>query len=364
MSGLFVLGASLAQNDKHFGAPTTHTLRPMAERCLGMQHHVSAHSSTSSLVRRTFPGGSLGSRAVSRGLSLTVRPVIRLWARFPRLPWPYRLVDRLGHIPSSVRGTRRQETRIAGRYAEITRAPRSREDRVIVYFHGGAFLVGGMRLHRSLISHVADAAEATVIAIQYRKLPRHPIAHAIQDGLAAYRHALSMGVRPDDVAFVGDSAGGFLTFAVAMEARREGLPMPSAIVAMSPLTCFDVEAKLRAPSWSACAVFTPRAVPAMLEMAAVAHARAELVEALQAPIDGVVAGLPRTLIQASSSELVTPDAERMAARLAAAGVPCELELWEGQAHVFQASMHVAPEAREAIARIGEFLRRSMGAPSA
>jgi acetyl esterase/lipase len=236
----------------------------------------------------------------------------------------------------------------------MLRTPQT-EDRVVVYLHGGAFVVGGRFLHRSLMSRIAAGTRSSVMAVGYRQLPQHPVTASVADGLDAYRHVLDSGVPASKVMIMGDSAGGYLTFQVALAAAEEGLPMPAGLVAMSPLIDFDGTAKLEAASASTCAVFPPTCFDGLSRVVLRAARRAGEAQALpDAPSRAELGGLPPSLIQVSSAEIVHPDAESMAAALHAAGVDCELQVWDEQVHVFQAAAGWLPEADEALEEICSF----------
>lgn len=302
-----------------------------------------------------FGGGSARSAVLARALRSTVKPFISVWSRVPLLPWPYFLVDYAGLLVKPVAGTSYETIDLPHCRAELLRTPET-EDRVVVYLHGGAFVVGGRFLHRSLMSRIADRTRATLVAVDYRHLPHHPVRASIADGLDAYRHVLESGVPASKVLIMGDSAGGYLTFQVALAAEAAGLPMPAGLVAMSPLIDFDGTAKVEAGSAATCAVFPSNCFDGLSKVVLRAARRAGEDHALpDAPSSGELHGLPPSLIQASSAEMVHPDAESMAAALVAAGVDCELQVWDHQVHVFQAAAGFLPEADQALDEIADFV---------
>jgi acetyl esterase/lipase len=304
-----------------------------------------------------FGGGSARSEILARALRSTVRPFISVWSRVPLLPWPYFVVDYAGMLLKPVRGTTYERVELPHCKAEVLRTPQT-EDRVVVYLHGGAFVVGGRFLHRSLMSRIADRTRATVVAVGYRQLPHHPVSASIADGLDAYKHVLDSGVPASKVLIMGDSAGGYLTFQVALAAEAAGLPMPAGLVALSPLIDFDGTAKVEAGSSATCAVFPPNCFDGLAKVVLRAARRAGEDSALpDSPSRAELRHLPPSLIQASTSEMVHPDAESMAAALLAAGVDCELQLWDHQVHVFQAAAGFLPEADQALDEIADFVDR-------
>jgi acetyl esterase/lipase len=307
------------------------------------------------VVATRFGGGSARSAWLARTLRSTVRPFISVWSRVPMLPWPYFVVDYAGLLLKPVPGTTYERLDLPHCRAEVLRTPQT-EDRVVVYLHGGAFVVGGRFLHRQLTSRIADRTRSTVIAVDYRQLPSHPVSASVADGLDAYRHVLDSGVPASDVVIMGDSAGGYLTFQVALAAEAAGLPMPAGLVAMSPLIDFDGTAKIQAGSAETCSVFPPHCFDALAKVVLRAARRSGEDQVLpDAPSRAALHHLPPSLIQASTAEMVHPDAESMAAALVAAGVRCELQLWDHQVHVFQAAAGFLPEADQALDEIADFV---------
>ncbi len=305
--------------------------------------------------RTEFGGGGTRSTLLAKALSSTVRPFISVWARIPLAPWPYFVVDYAGLALRPVAGTTYERMDLPNCRAEVLRTPAA-EDRVIVYLHGGAFVVGGRFLHRQLMSRIAEATRASVVAVDYRQLPNHPVSASIADALDAYRYVLDSGVPASQIIVMGDSAGGYLTYQVALAAQAAGLPMPAGLVAMSPLIDFDGTAKVEAPSAATCAVFPPNCFDGLSQVVLRAARRADEVEALpDAPSEAALHGLPPSLIQASTAEMVYPDAEAMAGALLAAGAEVELQVWDHQVHVFQAAAGVLPEAAQAIEEIASFV---------
>jgi len=301
-----------------------------------------------------FGGGSVRSAMLARALRSTVKPFISLWSRAPLMPWPYFVVDYAGLLVKPAHGTTYERIELAHCRAEVLRTPQT-EDRVVVYLHGGAFVVGGRFLHRGLMSRIAARTRSAVVAVDYRQLPHHPVSASIADGLDAYRHVLDSGVPASSVVIMGDSAGGYLTFQVALAAEEAGLPMPAGLVAMSPLIDFDGTAKIEADSAETCAVFPRNCFDGLSAVVLRASRRAGEAHALpETPTRAALHGLPRSLIQASTAEMVHPDAESMAAALLSAGVDCELQVWDHQVHVFQAAAGLVPEADEALGEIADF----------
>lgn len=228
-------------------------------------------------------------------------------------------------------------------------------DAVVLYLHGGGYVIGSANTHRELVSRIVRAAEARGLVLEYRLAPEHPFPAAVEDATAAYRWLLDEGVPPSRVAVAGDSAGGGLTVATLVHARDRGLPMPAAAVLLSPWT--DLEGT--GPSLTERAALDPlvRREP-LLRMASLYLAGSEARHPLASPLYADLRGLPPLLIQVGTWETLYDDAARLAERAVAAGVEVAFEPWNEMIHVWQL-FSAAPEAREATERIGAFIRERL-----
>jgi monoterpene epsilon-lactone hydrolase len=104
----------------------------------------------------------------------------------------------------------------------------------ILYLHGGAFVAGSPRTHRSITRRLSALTGALVLAPHYRLAPEAPFPAQLDDCVACYRQLLAEGFSADRISIAGDSAGGNLTFMTAIAAMKEGLPGPASLVMMSP----------------------------------------------------------------------------------------------------------------------------------
>src|SRR6201999_801906 len=105
---------------------------------------------------------------------------------------------------------------------------------IVLYFHGGVYVMGDAFLAADLASQVARRTQAKVISVDYRLAPEDPYPAAVDDALAAYKALLDGGTAASDIVFAGESAGGGLAIATLVNARDHGLPLPVAAFVMSP----------------------------------------------------------------------------------------------------------------------------------
>ncbi|WP_030169299.1 alpha/beta hydrolase [Spirillospora albida] len=300
------------------------------------------------------------------GCGLAARLAARIAYRFlrplvTRLPWtPFTLrfaflLDLVGVFLVPPRGTRTTKVRGLPCPAEWVRGPGvDRASRkVILYFHGGGFVACGLRTHRRMIARISQAAGMPVLSVGYRMQPRVPIETSIADCVEAYRRLLAAGYAPDDIVVGGDSAGGYLAFTAPLRAVREGLPRPAGIAALSPFLDLDIDQKI-AHANAALDPFIP--ATRLWDMVRTCFPGADVTDPELCPVHADLGDLPPALIQVGSIEVLLGDAELMAERLGAAGVPCTLQIWEGQMHVFQVFADVSREGLIAIKEIGAFAR--------
>lgn len=222
---------------------------------------------------------------------------------------------------------------------------------VILYLHGGGYTTGSPRTHRALTGHLAVRCRARVFVPDYRLAPEHPFPAGLDDAVAAYRGLLDDGVEPGDVVIAGDSAGGGLAVAAALRLRELGQPLPRALVLFSPLTDLARDYPEVPPAGEV------MLTPAWLRECARHYvATADPGDPLISPVAADLGGLPPTLIQVGTDELLLPDSQRLFERLRSAGVRAELREFPDRWHVFQASAGVLADADRALDEVAGFVR--------
>ncbi|SOJ56395.1 Carboxylesterase LipF [Mycobacterium simulans] len=309
-------------------------------------------------------GPSAAARLAAVVSRLTIRPFLAAGSYAPLLPWPWGLVDAVWRIRQRFPGTIQTTISLPNTTAQLCRAPGvlpgDGTRRVVLYLHGGAFVLRGSNSHSSIVSALSSFADSPILVVNYRLLPKHTIGMAIDDCYDAYRWLRLQGYRPDQIVLAGESAGGYLALTLAQR-LQEMDEEPAALVAISPLMQLASRPKLSHPNIRTDAMFPARAFDAFVALiAAVAakHTVNDTPEALYEPLDHIEAGLPKTLIHVSGSEVLLHDARLAAARLAAAGVPTELRVWPGQIHDFQVIAPNVPEATRSLRQIAEYIREA------
>ena len=228
------------------------------------------------------------------------------------------------------------------------------DERVMLYLHGGGYVVGSVRAYRGFLSRVSRATGARVLGLEYRLAPEFPFPAAVDDSVAAYRWLLSQGIDPGRIVIGGDSAGGGLTISTLVALRYLGEPMPSAGVCISPWV--DLEGA--GESMTSKAEVDPIVQKEMLEfMAHLYMGSRDRRTPLAAPLFADLRGLPPLLILVGTAETLLDDSTRLADRAKASGVTVKLDIWEDMIHVWPIFAPVLPEGQQAIEHIGEFVRQ-------
>ena len=308
-----------------------------------------------------FPGASLRSRVLGLTLRHTVRPVLGLWTHLPFDIFPPNLVEHAAKLLPVHEGTMWRQVDLPTTRSEWLQAKGVTDvsggnERAILYFHGGAFLTCGLNTHRRLVSRISYAAKQPVLNVGYRQMPYEPINESVADGVDGFRWLLDQGYRAENITIAGDSAGGYLAFSVARQVLDRGWGRPAGVVALSPLLDFDPTGKKAHRNADRCQTFPFAAVARLTDVTLRMDTRRGVTSKRVDPVNMPLADMPPALIHVGSREVLMADAELMANRLVSAGVPCDLQVWEKQVHVFQAAASWVPEARAAIDEIGAFVR--------
>jgi monoterpene epsilon-lactone hydrolase len=237
--------------------------------------------------------------------------------------------------------------------AEWLRPPSAEPGRVVLYLHGGGYVIGSPRSHRHLAAAIASAAGASALLLDYRLAPEHPYPAAVDDAAAAYRWLLDQAIAPARIVIAGDSAGGGLTVATLLALREAGVPLPAGGVCISPwvdLTCGGA-------SYATKAAADPIVRRDGVEQMARDYLGATPPRTpLASPLFADLRGLPPLLIHVGSDEVLLDDAVQLAERARAAGVDVSIEVYERMIHVWHWFLPMLDEAQTAVDAIGRFVR--------
>lgn len=250
--------------------------------------------------------------------------------------------------------------------AEWVLAPGSDSSRRVLYIHGGGFIMGSPKSHRTITSKFSEITGCAVLSIDYRLLPEHKHMDCVEDCRTAYQWILDNGPEgPEAVQQLfmgGDSAGGNLVLSLTAWIRDGELRAPEAVVALSPLTDSTFSGASISSNEATDVMLAPvlkplRMLPSFFRSFLIAWThRLRPADPIASPLLGDLAGLPPILVQASEAEMLLDDARRYVYKANAAGSPVKLQTWPDMVHVWQIFYPELPQAGEAWAEIESFLR--------
>lgn len=238
---------------------------------------------------------------------------------------------------------------LAGRPGSHPVRPR----KVILYFHGGAFVAGCPRDYSALTARIARLTRTEVVVPAYRLAPEHPFPAAVEDAECAWAALLARGYRPADIVLGGDSAGGNLALGLLATLLARG-ERPAGLFAFSPVTDLSFSGATITGNAASDAVLPVERRGDLLGFylngAAVEDPRAS-------PLFARFPDPPPVFLQYSATEALADDSRRMAAVLRAAGGAVTLDEWPDAPHVWVLFDGWVPEARAALQRAAGFVTR-------
>ncbi|XAS74145.1 alpha/beta hydrolase [Micrococcaceae bacterium Sec5.1] len=234
---------------------------------------------------------------------------------------------------------------LGGRPARLYEPDSPRPGRVILYLHGGGYVMGSLDSHGRLMSHLAHHTASPVYGLDFRRAPEHPFPAAIEDAQAAYDGLVNMGWSGDQIILAGDSAGGGLALAIMASLRDAGKQQPAGGMIFSPW----LDLALTSDSMDRLAAKDPWTTKATLELFGSYYAgNVSRDDPRLSPLYMDFSGIAPLLIHVSSTEILFDDATRARDRAVAAGADVELQSWDGVPHVFQLFAGNLPEADESL----------------
>jgi epsilon-lactone hydrolase len=231
------------------------------------------------------------------------------------------------------------------------------DDRVLVCLHGGGYVCSSMFSHRKMYGHLAKASGCRALILDFRRAPEFQHPAQVEDAVAAYIWLLGQGYKPEHIATTGDSAGGTLATTMVLAARDAGLPLPAAIMAVSPWVDMEVAGESMKTNLGKDLSMTPESAQAMASMFL---GDASPQDPLANPLWADMTGLPPMFLQVGDQELLLDDSVRLAANAKDSGVDVRLDVWAGMQHVHQMMAGRAPEADESIANMADWVRPKLG----
>ncbi|MFC9356043.1 alpha/beta hydrolase [Rhodococcus sp. NPDC057014] len=231
---------------------------------------------------------------------------------------------------------------------------------VVLYVHGGGFILGSSFGYRGLAARIARVSDASAFIPDYRLAPETPFPGAFDDVVAVYRGLITdQGISPHNIAIAADSAGGGLALAAVVALRDAGDPLPAALTLLSPFGDLTLSANSLNTNESLDPINTTRG--AAEQGVALYIGEGDATDPRASAMFSDLTGLPPLLVQAGTAEIVLDDAIRIAENARKAGVDVDLQLSYDMIHVYQMFADQLPEGQAAIEEIGKFIQRHVGA---
>ncbi len=258
--------------------------------------------------------------------------------------------ERISNFTKFPRFVKSNKIELAGLPA-VSFIPRKKnENRVILYLHGVAYVVGSVNTHRALIARLARAAKCEAIGIDYRLAPEHPYPAALEDSVNAYKALLDLGHK--NIFLAGDSAGGGLALATMLKLREEGLPLPKGASLISPWADLAITGE---------SIRTKEFIDPLIDPSVLGSFAQKYIgnnnnkNPFISPLYADLSNLPPIFIQVGGREILFDDATRLAKKLKKAGCDVELDIWDEMFHVWHSLGGMIPEAQKAISAMGDFI---------
>lgn len=230
------------------------------------------------------------------------------------------------------------------------------ESRVLLYLHGGAYIIGSDHTPKAITAFLARDAGIRCFSLDYPLAPEHPFPAALDNAVQAYRMLLEEGISPNSIVVGGDSAGGGLALALLLAIREHKLPMPAGAYLISPWTdlteSFETHTLKRAVDY----VVTDNLLGGANDHYAGGH---DKTNPLISPAFGDLGGLPPLLVQVGSHERLLDDSLTIVRNAGIADVPVTLTIWPGYPHVFQFYHRELDGAGKALREAGVFMNAAI-----
>lgn len=228
--------------------------------------------------------------------------------------------------------------------------------RVILQIHGGGYIGPMKNIYRKFaVKYSKMSFGGDVLTVDYRVAPEHPYPAALEDAVSAYRWLVhEKRYDPRHVIVAGDSAGGGLALALCMYLRDHRIPLPAGVILMSPWLDLTCSGESYDTNFERDPLFGNSRESMLYNSSYIGDADPK--NPYLSPVFGDFAGLPPMLMQVGSEEMMLSDTLSAAGLARKAGIKRRLSVYEGMFHVFQMSLGLFPESREAWTEAGQFIQ--------
>jgi acetyl esterase/lipase len=271
-------------------------------------------------------------------------------AKFFRHSVEYRSTYQQKYVSPIPRDVKYRQVDAGGVSAEWQSFPDAENDQILLYFHGGGYIMGSPNFRRCLTINLGKITQMRVLSVDYRLAPEHPYPAGLEDCILAYKWLLSCGYKPENIIIGGDSAGGYFTIMTLVNLRNEEIPLPAGAVCLAPATDLTLKSESYIKNASTDPVLSNLGIFWWAE-----SFLAGIDPYTVSPLHVNLSGLPPILVQVSTSEMLFNDSTRFVEKAKAAGVNITLQTWDNTLHVFHD--FDLPESIEAFIKIKEFVKK-------
>jgi acetyl esterase len=231
----------------------------------------------------------------------------------------------------------------------------------ILYLHGGGWVICSLDTHDGVCRRLANASGVRVASLDYRMAPEHPYPVPLEDCVAAARairsHGRELGIDPHRLALAGDSAGANLALAALLALRDAGEPLPKAAALIYGAFSADFDSPAQRRFGGGEYILSTATMRWFWDQYVPDPARRS--DPLVSPLFGDLAGMPPFYVSAAELDPLRDDSERLAGKLALAGVDFDYRLWRGVCHACIMMSRLLPAADQEIAEVAQFLRQRL-----
>jgi len=231
-------------------------------------------------------------------------------------------------------------------------APHSTRERVILFFHGGGFIAGSFNSHQDLLGRLAHSTGCDILAVDYRLAPEHPFPAALEDALLSYEYLRQEKFPPPNIFLAGTSAGGGLALSLLLKLLDRKEDLPRAALCICPWVDLALTGKTLKTNEGKDLIHAENIKAAASTYLAGHNPK----DPLASPLYGNLKGFPPLLIQVGSREVFLDEIERFAQKARDCNVQITLQKFDEMIHTWHLFSSMVIEGRQAIEKIGEFVR--------
>ena len=265
-------------------------------------------------------------------------------------------IEKLGRARNVSRDIIIEKTEIAGVQAEWAYPTGTGKKKIIIFLHGGSYCVGSVSSYRAFTTGLAKESKLPVLSVDYRLAPEYPFPAALNDVKAVYNKLLATGTLANDIIFLGDSAGGGLSMAVAMSLRDLHLPLPKAIALLSPWMDLSMSSE-------SCLVNASKDFVNYIDFdrkCAIAYANGEdITNHLVSPVFGHFKNIPPLFIHGAAIDIYLDDSIKTINKARADGVDVTYKIWKGMFHIFTVFYKYTPEGKKSFQDLVVFIKHHL-----